>query len=473
MIFPSRHPVVTTVLCGLLLGSVVHGCNGSQVGGTDPDAGDLSTGGGVPDDGGSGGNGGDGGGQSGYCSGSGPPIVVTDTSGSAARCSGQVAATAFRYGLCLCNGLSASSAITIDAFDSTQVGSSTFGTGGSAGMNSNVNVSNKLSVGGNLQVSGAVTLNDLVVGSDLLTSDTLSGNATVTVGKNAQIGGDVKCNGSLKITNTLTYPSTRPLNAPSQTIGSIVRAPVSVTPPCDCAANSIFDIAGYVTARSTSNDNASVPLDPARLTNYAGDQTLNLPCGRFYLNRIGGQGKVTLNITGRTALFIGGDVNLTDLFAVNLGPSGELDLFINGGLTSAAPLNFGNKNAPARVRLYMGGSRNINLAAGSVIGGNIYAPSSALVTSGALEVFGAIFVGSFNPSAQVLIHHDVAILNASQECATNGGGSGGSSGMCSRCQDCGGQACKGGTCGSCTQNSDCCAPTLCNARTGVCSYVVG
>ncbi len=478
----KRNPVLTTLLGGVLLGAFVHGCNGSNVGGTDPDGGDLSSGeytddGGTSGGGGDGGTGttGDGGDQAAYCSGKGPPIVVSDASGSAARCTGQVAATAFRYGLCLCSGLAASSAMTIDAFDSSAAGATTFGNGGSAGMNSNINVSNKFSVGGSLQVAGGVVVNDLLVGTDLLMSDTLSANNSVTVGKNAQIAGDVKSNGLLKVTGTLTYPATRTLSAPNQSIGAIVRAPVTVGQPCDCAAGSIFDIAGYVTARSQSNDNASIPLDPNRLANYSGDQTINLPCGRFYLNRVGGQGKVTLNITGRTALFIGGDVNINDAFTVNVGTTGELDLFINGGLTSSAPLNFGNKNAPAKVRLYMGGSRNINLAANSVIGGNIYAPNSALVTAGPLEVFGAIFVNSFNPSAAVSIHHDIAILNASQECGGSGGsgGSGGTTTMCTKCQDCGGQACKSGTCGACTSNADCCAPTLCNQRTGVCSYVVG
>ncbi|HND10410.1 MAG TPA: hypothetical protein PKO07_25300 [Pseudomonadota bacterium] len=467
-----RKPLFATVVSGILFGALLHGCNGSQVGGDNLDAAGPG-GGGTQDMAGGGGTGGDMSGQSGYCAGSGPPIVVGDGSGSVSRCTGQVAAAAFRYGLCSCQGLSSGAPIAIDAFDSTQPGATTFGNGGSAGMNSNVNVSNKFSVGGVLQVSGALTLNELTVGSDLLLGDTLSGNGNVTVAKNAQIGGDVKCNGLLKIGGTLTYPTTRTLSATSQAIGQIARAAVTVAPPCDCSPSSIFDIAGYVTARATSNDNASVPLDPARLTNFAGDQTIDLPCGRFYLNRIGGQGKVTLNITGRTALFVGGDVNLTDTFTVNLGPSGELDLFINGGLTSSAPLNFGNKSAPARVRLYMGGARNINLAAGSVLGGNVYAPNSALVTSGPLEVFGALFVGSFNPSAQVQIHHDIAIIKASQECTPSGSGGGGGSTMCTKCQDCGGQACKSGSCGSCTQNSDCCSPLVCDLRNNTCAVLAG
>ena len=69
------------------------------------------------------------------------------------------------------------------------------------------------------------------------------------------------------------------------------------------------------------------------LANYSGDQSLTFNCGRFYLDRVGGNGKLTFQINGRTALFVGGDVNLGSGLTINLGPSGELDLFIKGGLT--------------------------------------------------------------------------------------------------------------------------------------------
>ena len=224
------RPLFLAAVCGLLLGAATStgplGCSSNQIGGSGTE--DMvfgSTGG----DGGSGGGGGDGGGQSGYCAGKGPPIVVGD-SGSAARCSGQVAASAFRYAMCLCQGLSASSPITVDAFDSTMPGQTTFGNGGSVGVNSNVNAGD-LSVGGTLQVAGALTINNRVsAGVDLLLADTLSANVGATVGRNAQINGDVKCNGaagSLKITGNLTYPSTRTLTATSPIIGSTTRNNVS------------------------------------------------------------------------------------------------------------------------------------------------------------------------------------------------------------------------------------------------------
>jgi hypothetical protein len=454
------------------------GCNGNNVGGNATDDGGVNG-----DSGGGGGGGGGGDGGNAYCQGSGPPIVVSDSGGTATRCSGQVAATAFRYALCSCSGLSSGSPITTDAFDSTMPGATTFGTGGSVGVNSDINVSNTLSVGGSLQIAGGATLNKLVVGVDALLNSTLHVEQAITVHRNAEVNGDVQCNGpaqSMTVTGTLTYPSNRTLQATSPVIGNKVLAPVSVAAPCDCGANLLFDIAGYVTARQTDNDNASIGLDPNLLNNFMGDQTLNLSCGRFYMGRIGGNGKLTINVSGHTALFIDGDVNLNSSFNVVLGPSGELDLFINGGLTDSGPFNFGDTTTPARVRLYMGGSRNVNLAPGSVIGGNLYAPQSALVTRGDLTVYGALFVNSFNPSGPVTIHHDIAVLKAGDECSPtmsgtgntgSGGGTGGTNGGCQRCQDCGGQACTGGQCGACTTDADCCSPLYCSK--GKCIYVLG
>lgn len=480
----SYRPMLAALLCGVFAGGLtaastgLSGCNGSSLNGSDSDGGsgggDGGTGGGG--DGGTGGSG-DMGGQAGYCAGQGPPIQVTD-SGGATRCSGQVAATAFRYALCICQGLSASSSIMTDAFDSTNAGASTFGTGGSVGVNGDINTG-PLSVGGTLQVAKSATETQSVnVGVDLLVGSRLSANQNVTLGRDATVNGDLQINGTLKVPGTLTYPTGKTLNVGvNQVTKTVQQAQVTVPEACDCASNLLFNIAGFVQQASTNNDNAAIGLDPALLNNFQSEQTLNLKCGRFYLNNINGSKKLTINVSGRTALFVGSDVNLNGDFNVVLSGSGELDLFINGGLTSSAPLHFGNKNAPARVRLYMGGSRNINLAAGSEIDGNIYAPQSALVTSGALEVFGAVFVNSFNPSNTVAIHHDIAILKAADGCTqpTGGGTNPPPPASCSRCQDCGGQACKGGSCGACTSNADCCAPLSCvtSSSGNKCVYVAG
>jgi hypothetical protein len=405
-----------------------------------------------------------------YCMGQGPPITVGDTgSTTTITCTGTIAANAFRFALCVCQGLASGAPITTDSFDSRgngQDAGTMNGTGGSVGTNSNINMSALLTVGGDLIVEGTATLMSLIVGHNVSLSDTLSVDNNATITGDANVNGDVKCNGQLQIGGDLKFPQGKSLQAPNAHIaGRTVRQAVVVPPPCDCDAASIYDIASYVQQAQHNNDDADISLDPGMLTNYTGAQDITLPCGRFYLDRIGGQGAITLHISGRTALFVGSDVNLTGPFTVQLSDVGELDLFINGGISSSSPLDFGDMHAPGRVRIYMGGSRNVNLSAGSVLYGNLYAPQSALVTAGTLEVYGSIFVNSFNTSAAVNIHQDVSVISEGT-CPTEDGGTP----QCQRCQDCGGQACVGGYCGLCTSDSDCCAPLLCN--NGLCGYQI-
>ncbi len=449
-------------LIGAGLAAAPLGCNGSNVSGMNVDPNDPN---------GDGGTGGGDGGGGGYCAGSGPPIVVGDTgTAGAVRCSGQVASAAFRYGLCVCKDLSPANTLTVDAFDSMAAGATTFGSGGSLGCNGNINPSSSLSVGGNLQVLGSSSGQNITVGQDLQLNSSIN-ESQLVVGRNAFVNGDLNITGLLKVTGTLTVPAGRAINATTMQVGTTTRAAVSVPTPCDCGPTQLFPIAAYVEARRSDNDNASISLDPDRFNNFRGDQTLNLPCGRFFLNRITGAGKLTIGVSGRTALFIGSDVNIESDLRVALSGSGELDLFLNGNLTSSAPLNFGDRSAPARVRLYMGGSRNINLSANSVINGNIYAPESALVTGGNLTVYGAIFVSSLNNSGAVSIHHDIAVLKAADSCTPTSAG-GGNTNTCSTCQDCGGQACKNNSCtASCTSDNDCCRPLSCDR--GKCAYVIG
>lgn len=405
-------------------------------------------------------------GRAAYCMGKGPPIIVGDSNGGGGTCGDKIAAVAFRYGLCACQGLVTGAPITTDAFDSRMMGMIAPGNGGSIGLNGSVNAQ-KIAVGGSLWVMGTATVNSLSTGVDLFTADRVATDR-LDVGRDAQINGDVFANFDLRVKGTLTLPPGRTATAPMTSIGKTVRAAVNLTPPCDCDPKSLFDISGYVAGRRADNDNAAVSLDPARLANYMGAQTLDLPCGRFFLDRIGGNGAITLKINARTALFIGGDVNLSGGLRVDLGPDGELDLFIDGELVSAQPLDLGNKATPARVRVYVGGVHNINLSANSVLAGNLYAPQSALVTSGPLEVWGALFVRSFNASADVKIHHDIAIVRGGDDCPPplGDGGMG-----CGSCRHCGGQACKNGVCGGCVVDADCCAPLVCGGN-GQCIFAI-
>lgn len=204
-----------------------------------------------------------------FCSGNGPVILLDGMAdgGAGGPGAGSLAQVAFRYALCTCEDLVASSALSTDAYDSQ------------------------------------------------------SGQGPIVVGTDAYVAGDVNLNGRLAVAGTLT-----------------------------------------------------------------------LPCGRYYLERVAGSGTLTLHVTGRVVLFVEGDVAPQGDIALQLDPKAELDLFIGGTLVSSANLDLGSEDNAARLRIYIGGNRTINLQGRTMLGGNLYAPAADLTASSDLEVWGALFV---------------------------------------------------------------------------------
>ncbi|MFW5877410.1 MAG: DUF7305 domain-containing protein, partial [Myxococcota bacterium] len=97
--------------------------------------------------------------------------------------------------------------------------------------------------------------------------------------------------------------------------------------------------------------------------------------------------------------------------------------------------------------------------------GNLYAPNAEVrVVSAPLEVFGSVFAGRFDATADVAIHYDRGILRAGESCEDDPGDD-----SCDGCGDCrSSEACVGGTCGPCTSDADCCEPLVCDEETGEC-----
>ena len=69
-----------------------------------------------------------------------------------------------------------------------------------------------------------------------------------------------------------------------------------VPDPCSCASEDLIDVTRFVNKNSADNDNQTLfpaPLLPSRLAGFAGEQTLELPGGRAYLDSIGFSGFTT------------------------------------------------------------------------------------------------------------------------------------------------------------------------------------
>src|SRR5690606_20745308 len=81
---------------------------------------------------------------------------------------------------------------------------------------------------------------------------------------------------------------------------------------------------------------------------------IELPCGRYYLDSIGGNSPLTLVVKGRTALFIGGAVNINVEMIFDVEPTASLDMFVGGVVRIAHPITLGSPAYPRLTRMYIG-----------------------------------------------------------------------------------------------------------------------
>ncbi|MCB9559047.1 MAG: hypothetical protein H6709_24635 [Kofleriaceae bacterium] len=402
---PARPTVAWLVALAAALAAVAAGCAGQDVVAID----DL-TDGGAPL----------------YCQGNGPPILVGDgitvgegNGSSDDVCSGEIAVRTFRHALCTCEGYVTSTRLDTDSFDSAAGPYTPGGVAGPVGIDGVLQTSAALAIGGDLTVAGgggAALGGDLDVVGDLAVGGALGTAIAVTVGGDAAVAGSIDL-AALTVAGTLTVPAGETIGAATLTTGATVRAPVTVEPPCACAPDDLIDIADFVLAHRGDNEDALLGLTPDRLTDYVGDTTLVLPCGRYYLGPVRGQGALTLRVTGRVAILVDGDVSLEAPLTVILdGDDAELDLLIGGLLGSTDAIVAGDPARPASTRIYVGGDGVINLAGGSTLAANLYAPRAAVSLSGGATVHGSLFVRRLEQSAPVTIHYDVDVLRADVGC---------------------------------------------------------
>jgi hypothetical protein len=239
--------------------------------------------------------------------------------------------------------------------------------------------------------------------------------------------------------------------------GGTVETAFTVNEPCGCAER--LDVAAMEATESLNNDNALRNIDPASLARVSGVTKLELLCGRFRFDSIGGSGVLQLTIKGRTAIFIDAQVDLSQIdFQLTLEPGAELDLFIRTNLALGSNPTLGAKLGdparPAAVRVYVGGAADIAIPAGS-FGANLYAPNANLNIT-ASTMAGSIYGKAVSVPEWALIRYDRAILDQGSKCEQPV--------TCDDCSDCyGGKACVDNTCGACRTDEDCCLPLVCSA----------
>jgi len=346
-----------------------------------------------------------------YCEGAGPPVLLDGT------CSGELAETLFRHAVCGCGSLAFGSDLRTDGFDSRIAPYAPGGQGGHVASNQGLDGSQGMFIDGEVTVGGAEGIEAgtvLEVAADLTSGGPLgrSGSA-ITVEGTARVAGDVTV-ATLVVGGTLITPPGTAISG--EVTAATESAEVSVPPPCRC--DDALDVAAVIGDHALANHDAEIDLVPDALSDIDGDATLELPCGRFYLDDIQGSsaGTLTIRASGRSALFVGGGITLQQDLTVELGPDAELDLFVAGNIQVAGISRLGDPARPRALRLYVASGGSIALSAGSALAGNLYAPLADLATSAELELFGALVVNRVNGAASVTIHHDRAVADAADTC---------------------------------------------------------
>lgn len=328
-------------------------------------------------------------------------------------CSGDLATDTFRYGLCVCGDLAMAGELKTSSFHSSDPNAPD-GDGGGVGVNGRYTSSGGADIGGSLVVGGKLSpVGDYEIAGELRTGGDASVVGDLHVGQDAYVAGRLVAIG-MSVDGTLH--TTEELGMMSWVdAGATAVSDFTVDPPCGC--DDVLDIAGLVQQAASDNDNAAASLSADAFDGFAGEASVELAPGRYYLTGISAAGDIELHLSGPTALYVDGDVSLAGKLEVVLeNDSAELDLFLSGRLAHAGKLELGSATAPAKVRTYVGGDGNIAIAGEAVLGGALYAPNARLVAAGEMSFHGAVLVGSVADAGRINVRYDADLMDAEQGC---------------------------------------------------------
>ena len=270
---------------------------------------------------------------------------------------------------------------------------------GSAGPSAPVR---DISIGGDLEVGGTLA----VTGDMHVMGDVWSQSAPIGPGL-LQIDGDLVTTESFDVRASNVRLSGTPRFDPHTQVE-----------PCACDANSRLDIAALIRGAAQRNDDADLSIAQDALAAATSSTSLEIACGRVYLSGITVLGDLTLRISGPVQLYVAGDFAVLGRTQVELGDSGELDLFVAGNLMLGGSAHFAAREHSADARVYVAGQMMLGLALSDVpwagrlnamlagaqlpaasvpsmisVVGNVYAPSAVLQVAVPTEVVGSLFVG--------------------------------------------------------------------------------
>ncbi len=287
---------------------------------------------------------------------------------------------AFAYSLCSCEGLTGLGNLSVrgdgvtEAFVGINGHSELAGAieiDGSGIFYDGLTVAASLDAGGHVASAGRVAVfGEASIGGNLDVGDDLNGYGVIDV------GGALRVDGVESVLGSLDIEARGPFQAPPQ--------------PCGCD-EPLVDVAAEVTLASQSNHNAAIGL-PQTLDELGGD-TFSLPSGRYYLSDPRTLGASSFEIAGAVSLYVDGSLESLGHTDIELAEGATLDLYISGSLRSVGNLSIGDEAHASSVRIYVGGSDSVTVAAGNqTFYGSVYAPQAYLETYGNTTVVGGLFV---------------------------------------------------------------------------------
>ena len=375
-------------------------------------------------------------------------------------CTGQLAEDTFRFALCTCKDAISMGPFQTYSFDSMFGPSeNTDPFGGAVGVNRDMFIPEVLEIGGSAILAGSdgvVLPSVAAVNGDFKVKGNVEFSGELNVSRDLHVGDDLINFGVVDIGRDLYLGGNMALPDQIVPTGRMVTGPVQVAPPCSCESDQLIDINTIVSDAVNDNDNSKIQLNEDGLRTVIGDTDIEIGCGRFYLSQVVGLGKLTLRVSGHTALFVDGDFIIAGALTLELEELGELDVFVSGDLQLTGSIDFSNVTRPSAVRFYVAGSNDVEITGYTRFVGNLYAPNAKVVLTGATSVIGAIFAGDFLSMGDTsIIHYDRDIIRAGDDCDDPCEGE--------DCDD-SSDSCKSADEG-CSTDSDCCEPLICEAET--------
>ncbi|HET8937964.1 MAG TPA: hypothetical protein VFN67_31185 [Polyangiales bacterium] len=242
--------------------------------------------------------------------------------------------------------------------------------------------------------------------TDLIVKAPLHVTGSVAVDSIASLSADVQIEGDLRYGRLQYEPGT-----PEAVTHSTMQASTTCTLPSSLS----LDVAQIVKAHASDNDNDQASEDIARLARWSGEQSITLPCGRYYLSEIDGDGSMTVNAMGNVVVFVDGGVSAKQGLHFRAATGARVSLVVKGSVHVIGGLQLGELS-DARHLLLAGGQ--IHLEQGkNTIGGVLYSQTEdVLLVNGTLDVKGALFAHRAQLEGATSVVHAPAEALAADSC---------------------------------------------------------